>query len=309
MEKSKKNILITGGTGLIGTMLVEHFQKEGHTVSILARKPEEVKNVKAFYWDVAKQKIDKDCLTGVDTIIHLAGAGIADKAWTDERKKEIIDSRTKSIELIYKTIKENNAAVKTVVSTSAVGFYGDRADEVLTETSRPGTGFLPTSCIEWEDAVDEGKKLNLRVVKLRLGILLTRKGGALAQLEKPVKYYVGAPLGDGNQWVPWIHYKDLIQIFDEAVADETYNDVYNAVAPNAVTNKTFTKTLGEVLKRPTWPINVPKFIMKAIMGERAEIVLMSTNAIPKNLSDRNFNFKFPHLKEALQELYYEENRD
>lgn len=307
--ESKKNILITGGSGLIGTMLVAHFQNQGHAVAILARKPEEVKNVKAFFWDVAKQKIDATCLKDVDTIIHLAGAGIADKAWTDERKKKIIDSRTKSIELIYKTIRETNAQVKTVVSTSAVGFYGDRADELLTEASRAGSGFLPESCIAWEAAVDEGKSLNLRIVKLRLGILLTRKGGALAALEKPVKYYVGAALGDGKQWMPWIHYKDLIQIFDEAVIDETYNDVYNAVAPNAVTNKEFTKTLATVLKKPTWPINVPKFVMKAIMGERSEIVLMSTHATPKNLNDRNFPFKFTHLKEALEELYYEENRD
>ncbi len=307
--ENKKNILITGGTGLIGTMLVAHFQKQGHTIAILARKPEEVKNIKAFFWDVAKQKIDADCLKDVDTIIHLAGAGIADKAWTVERKKEIIDSRTKSIELIYKTIRETNAQVKTVVSTSAVGFYGDRADEVLTESSRAGSGFLPESCIAWEAALDEGKNLNLRVVKLRLGILLTRKGGALAELEKPVKYYVGAPLGDGKQWMPWIHYKDLIQIFEDSIEDESFTGVYNTVAPNAATNKEFTKTLATVLKKPTWPINVPKFVMKAIMGERSEIVLMSTHAIPKNLNDRNFPFKFTHLKEALEELYYEENRD
>lgn len=309
MENTKKNILITGGSGLIGTMLVDHFKKHGHAVAILARKPEEVKNVKAFFWDGTLQKIDADCLKGVDTIIHLAGAGIADKAWTDERKKEIIDSRTKSIELIYKTIRETNADVQTVVSTSAVGYYGDRADEVLTENSRAGSGFLPESCIAWEAAVDEGKKLNIRIVKLRLGILLTRKGGALAELEKPVKYYVGAALGDGKQWMPWIHYKDLINIFEHSILDESFTDVYNAVAPNAVTNKGFTKTLGEVLKKPIWPINVPKFIMKAIMGERSEIVLMSTCAIPKRLTDRNFTFKFTHLKEALEELYYEENRD
>lgn len=307
MKNLTKNILITGGSGLIGTMLVKHFQNKGYSVAILARNPKKIKNVKAFFWDVDKQKIDAECLKGVNTIIHLAGAGIADKAWTAERKKEIINSRTNSIALIYKTIKETNAEINTVISMAAVGIYGDRADELLTEESRAGSGFLPECCIAWEAAVDEGKKINCRIVKLRLGILLSRHGGALKELEKPIKYYVGAPLGDGKQWMPWIHYEDLITIFEESLHNESYAGTYNAVAPNAVTNKDFTKTLATVLKKPIWPINVPIFIMKAILGERSDIVLMSTHAIPQKLNEQKFAFKFPLLKDALEELYYEEN--
>ncbi|RYF10047.1 MAG: NAD-dependent epimerase/dehydratase family protein [Flavobacteriales bacterium] len=180
-----KNILITGATGLVGKKLIPALQALGHKIAILSRKKTNINGVQVYLWDVYKQQIDKDCLNDIDTIIHLAGEGIADKKWTKERKKQIIDSRVLAAQLLYKTIQETKAPVKSFISASAVGFYGDRADEVLTETSAPGDGFLADCCIAWEKAVDEGKQFDIRILKFRTGVVLTTEGGALPQLGQP----------------------------------------------------------------------------------------------------------------------------
>ena len=298
-----KKILLAGATGLVGEQLISQLLADGHQVSILARKPVQIANVKVFQWDVYQQTIDSDAFTGIDTVINLTGEGIADKPWTAARKQQIIESRVKSAELIFNTIKKTNAAVKSYISASAVGFYGDRGDEILDEESSLGTGFLADCCIAWENAADLGIALGIRVVKIRIGIVLSEKGGALPTMEKPVKYFAGAALGDGKQWMPWIHINDLVGIFVKATNDTNMFDAYNAAAPSPVTNKTFTEILGKVLHRPIWPINVPKFVLKSLLGEMSILPLLSNNTSAQKILDTGFQFKYLTLAQALQAIY------
>lgn len=302
-QASLKNILITGATGLVGKGLVKRLHEHGHQISILSRHPQKVEYAKAFRWDVNKQEIDNACLKDIDTIIHLAGENIAGKRWTAEQKKKIIDSRVKSIELLYRAVKETKSTIETIISMSAVGFYGDRCDEILTEESKAGSGFLAESCVAWEAAVDDGMQLGGRVVKLRLGVLLSEKGGALKSLEKPVQYFAGAPLASGNQWISWIHYDDLLSIIETAVDNTAFKGVYNVSTPFPVTNTEMTKVLAKTLHRPVWPIHVPQFMLKLILGEMAAIVLSSDRSSVQKLLDTGFEFQYPHLEDALTELY------
>lgn len=297
-----KHILITGGTGLLGKILTKELQNQGHHVSILSRNPEKVKGVKAFYWDVEKQEIDEQCLDGIDTVIHLAGEGIADKKWTFKRKQEIIDSRVNSIQLIYQLMSKNQNSVKAVVSASAVGFYGDRADEILTEESNKGTGFLSDACHFWEEAVDEGQQFEVRIVKLRIGLLLTSKGGVLAPFKLMVNTFTAMNFGNGRQWFPWIHADDLVGMFAWAVNDDKITGVFNATAPTPVTNSVFTKTLAKVLKKPFWPFQIPVFMLKMILGERKELLLMSDKTDSKKIQQAGYVFKFVDLKKALEDI-------
>lgn len=298
-----KQILITGATGMVGKQLIPVLQALGYQISILTRKPTEIKNVKVYLWNVTKQTIDQNSLKGIDTIIHLAGEGIGDKKWTEERKKQIIASRVLSAKLLYQTIKETKAPIKTFISASAVGIYGDRREEVLAEKSANGTGFLSECCIKWEAAADEGTALGIRVVKIRIGLILSKNGGALAAMEKPIKYFAGAPLGNGKQWMPWIHLDDIVGIFTKAVADEQMNGAYNACSPIPVTNKLFTKQLALQLHRPVWPINVPKFALHALLGEMSILPLMSNNTTAQKILDAGYLFKYVNIDEALADIY------
>ncbi|GAA4209067.1 TIGR01777 family oxidoreductase [Pedobacter jeongneungensis] len=297
-----KKILITGATGLVGTELKKHLLSKGYAVNTLSRKKNEDPN--SFVWDVYKGTIDDNCLNGVDAVIHLAGEPVADKKWTDERKKQIIDSRVKSTELLFKTIRSRpDHQIKSFVSSSAVGFYGDCGDEILTEESANGYGFLAECCKLWEDAVDQGKKLSLRIVKLRTGIVFSTKGGALPQLAQPVKLFAGAPLGTGKQWTPWIHINDMVEMYIEAIENLKMEDSYNACAPFPVTNSALTKAIAKQLHRPVWPVKVPKKALELLLGERVEAVLMSNNTSAQKILDAGFKFKFTHLEDALEDLY------
>ncbi len=298
-----KKILITGASGLIGKELKKHLLKKGYEVNTLSRKNNSQPN--NYIWDVYKGEIDADAFYGIQAIIHLAGEPVVDKKWTDERKKQIIDSRVNSTALLFKTLKSlPNHQVSTFISASAVGFYGDRGDEILTEESVKGSGFLAESCILWEQAVDEGKKLNLRIVKLRTGIVLSSDGGALPELDKAVKMFVGSALGTGKQWTPWIHIDDIVGMYLEAVENLTMEDSYNACAPFPVTNAGLTKAIAKQLHRPFWPIKVPKAALELLLGERVEAVLMSNNTSAQKILDAGFKFKFTHLDDALAMIYH-----
>ena len=302
-KTSNKNILITGSSGLIGTKLIRSLQDKGYFVSVLSRNPEKLKAVKAFKWNIEEQTIDHEALKDVDTIIHLAGAGIADERWTKSRKQLIIDSRVLSTKLLYKAIEETKAPIKTIISASAVGFYGDRADEILNENSANGTGFLAECCQQWERAVDEGLKFGVRLVKFRIGLVLSKQGGALAKLETPVSFFLGAPLGSGKQWMPWIHVTDLLAVFEKAIENSKLDGTYNACSPIPVTNLEFTKILAKTLFRPVWPIKVPEFILKAVLGEMSEVVLISNHTTSQKLINSGFKFRYAGLDEALKEIY------
>lgn len=297
-----KKILVTGGTGLVGSLLTKKFQDQGYNVSIMTRSPDKVKGIEAFYWDIKKQEIDEKCLDGVDVIIHLAGENIADGKWTDERKKALISSRTESISLLYDLMERREHQVKTVLSASAVGFYGDRGEEILDETSSVGTGFLAHCCDEWEKAVDKGTNLGLRVAKFRIGLLLTPKGGVLDIFKLMVKTFTATKLGSGQQWFPWVHSDDLIGMFLWATENHDANGVYNATAPNPVRNTEFTKTLCHILHRPFWPFAIPKVMFKLLMGEKSQLVLMSTHTKSDKIIKAGYSFTFLSLKDALVNL-------
>ena len=297
-----KKILITGATGLVGTELRKKLLRQGYEVNILSRKKTNQPN--NFVWDVYKGEIDLECLDGVDSIIHLAGEPVAEEKWTYERKKQIIDSRVKSTELIFKAISAKvDHQVKSFISASAVGYYGDCGDEILTEENPNGYGFLAECCKLWEEAVDQGKKLSLRIVKLRTGIVLSTLGGALPQLDKSVKLFVGSALGTGKQWTPWLHIDDMVEMYMEAVRNLKMENCYNACAPFPVTNTALTKAIAQHLHRPFWPVKVPKKAIELLMGERAEAVLMSSNTSAQKILDAGFKFKFTHLDDALANLY------
>ncbi|RNL54956.1 TIGR01777 family oxidoreductase [Pedobacter jejuensis] len=296
-----QKILITGATGLVGSALKTKLLGMGYQVNTLSRKPE---GENTYRWDVKKQEIDAACLNGVDAIIHLAGEPVADKKWTDERKKEIIDSRVKSTELLLRTVKESQSHnIKTFISASAVGYYGDCGDEILSEESPNGIGFLADCCKLWEQSVNEAKKLGLRVVKLRTGIALSKDGGALPQLDMPVRLFAGASIGTGKQWTPWIHNDDLVNMYVAALENINMDGNYNACAPFPVTNIALTKAIAKELHRPFWPIKVPKAALDLLLGERVVAVLMSSNTSAQKLLDSGFKFKFTRVEEALADIY------
>ncbi len=300
---SSRSILITGASGLIGTRLIKNLLEKGHRVSVLSRQTSNFKGVSTYNWDIDKQLVDLKAFEGINTIIHLAGAGIADKRWTKQRKQEIVDSRIRSTQLLYNTIEAIKAPIKTFISASAVGYYGDRNDEILYENTESGTGFLADCCKQWEAAVDEGLKSGMRVVKLRIGIVLSKQGGALSELARPVSFFVGAPLGSGKQWMPWIHLTDLVSIFEKAIENSDYTGTFNACTPYPVTNYEFTKILAKKLFRPVWPVNVPEFVLKTMLGEMSTVILNSTRTSPQKLLDMGFRFRYQGLDAALSEIY------
>jgi len=299
-----KNILITGGSGLLGRQLSQALLALGHTVSHLSRSPGKDIHVKTFLWDVRKGQIDTHCIDGVDTIIHLAGAGIADKRWTEKRKREIVESRTKSISLIYGLMKEKAHKVHTVISASGINYYGsNRGNELLTETTTPHHDFIGNCCIEWEKAVDEGKQFDIRILKFRTGVVLTKDGGALPKLAMPVKLAVGSPLGTGQQWVPWIHHQDTIDMYLYGLNNKQLSGVYNMCAPLPVTNMQLTQAVAKQLRRPLWAPHVPAFLIKLLFGEMAGLVLGSTKASAQKIEATGFKFKYPDIASALKEIY------
>ena len=301
-----KTILITGGSGLLGKPLTRMLLQKGYNIHHLSRNPELHGNprISVFRWDIDKNEIDENCLSGVEAIIHLAGEGIAEKRWTNKRKRQIIRSRTDSIALIYRLLRElPDHSVKTIISASAIGFYGDRGNEELTEASKAGNGFLPAACIEWEKAVDEGEKLELRVVKLRTGIVLTDEGGALPEMAGPIKKGFGSPLGSGQQWMSWIHIHDAIRMYVFALENRDIQGAYNMTAPDPVTNAEMTKSLGEIFDKKLWLPNVPAFGLKLLLGELSALVLDSAHVSSAKIRSAGFTFNYPDLNSALQAIY------
>lgn len=298
-----QHILLTGATGMLGKDLIGALLARGDRVSVLSRKPQQIEGVKVFLWDVYQQEIDTGCLEGVDSIIHLAGEAIADGKWTEKRKQEIIDSRVWSARLLFKAISEQENQVKHFISAAAVGYYGDRGEELLSEENAAGQDFMSACCQQWEQAADQGKALGIRVVKIRTGVVLAKDSGALPRMAAPVRFFAGAPLGNGKQWVPWIHYKDMTRIYLHALDDKSMNEAYNACAPHPVTNKALVRALARQLHRPVWPFGVPRKILQLMLGEMSAVVLNSNHTTAKKLLDTGFSFDFPEIEAALSDIY------
>lgn len=295
-------ILITGGSGLVGTQLTELLLSKGHSVAHIGRSSRTGK-LPSFVWDVENRKFDLQALQGVDTIIHLAGAGVADKRWTEKRKKEILNSRIESTALLFKVLKESNHSVKTVVAASAIGYYGfGMGEEIVEEESKPGTDFLSQVTKQWEQESDKISALGIRVVKIRIGIVLSEKGGALPEMAKPIRLGVGAVLGTGKQYMSWIHLDDLCEMFARAVDDSKMVGAYNGVAPNWVTNAELTKAIAKKLKMPLLLPPIPAFMMKLIVGEMAVIILNGSKVSSNKIQQLGFKFKYLSLDDALTDL-------
>lgn len=293
-------VLISGGSGLLGKEIERELLSKGHEVLILSRKKSSV--AKNVFWDIDKQTIEYSKIGDVEAIIHLAGEGIADKRWTNERKQAIIDSRVNSTMLLEKFISNHPNNVKHFISASAVGYYSNRGEELLTEESSAAKDFLGETCVLWERAVDKIASDKVRVVKLRIGIVLTLKGGALKQMILPFYAGLGSALGDGKQWMSWIDSEDLARMFVFALDNDKMKGSYNAVAPEPVRNNDFGKVLSKVMRRPYWAPSVPSFVINTIFGEMAQIILGSIRVSAEKILSTGFQFKYSNLESSLIDI-------
>lgn len=303
-------ILITGGTGLIGKAVSKLLISKGHEVIVLSRG-QSAAGDEAYavaHWDPAKQEIDIAAVQKADYIINLAGAGVADKRWTKKRKQEIIDSRVKSGELLVKALKENTNKVKAVISPSGIGWYGDDAKrkpgrKAFIEDDPADDGYLGETCKLWEASIDPVQELGKRLVKLRIGIVLSKEGGALQEFKMPVRFGVAPILGGGKQVISWIHMDDLTRLILYAIEHEQLHGVYNAVASQPVTNRNFIIMLAEKIKGRFYiPLYVPSFVLKIVLGGLSIEVLKSATVSNSKISRSGFQFLYPTIEPALNDL-------
>ncbi len=295
------NVLITGGSGFIGDRLVNRLLEAGHFVSIFTRRVRERpdRNVGQFYWNhqgVPPHEPFRD----VDVVVHLAGEPVAQR-WTPAVKAEIRRSRVEGTRFLVEGIRRLSRRPRALVAASAIGYYGERGEETLTESSMPGRGFLPGVCVEWEHEADQAADLGLRVAKLRIGVVLGKGGGALEKMLPPFKLGAGGVVGDGKQWMSWIHVDDLVSLLMLAIESSAMEGPLNAVAPHPVRNEEFTKVLAAALHRPA-VFAVPAFALKVMYGEMAEVVLGSQKVLPKAPEQYGFQWKYPQLSGALAEI-------
>ncbi len=299
----KKNVLISGGSGFIGSHLTGLLIAKGYSVSILSRSEKQNKGDIFYYkWDVANQTIDESAVLNADYIIHLAGENIAEKRWTAKRKAAIIDSREKSTQLLYSVIKKNNKKLDAFISASAVGIYGAvNGEEICSENTPPANDFLGYTCQKWEGALDFIENLNIRTVKIRTGLVLGKNDGFLKKLIPLFKFRLGSALGSGKQYMPWIHVDDLCNIYLQAVLNPNMEGAYNAAVNDNTTNTIFSKTLARIFGYSIWLPNVPAFVLKLVMGEMAVIVLTGRRVSSDKIEETGFQFKFKNLEEALRD--------
>lgn len=304
-------VLISGGTGLIGSKLSEHLIERGYEIIVLTREKNRTSgnhNISYSYWNVEQKIIDADAVKKADHIVHLAGAGVMDKKWTDDYKTKILESRTKSAELIINCLKENDHHVKSFVSASAIGWYGgDRQSyerkEGFIETDLPSNDFLGETCLLWEGSVEPVSALAIRLVKLRTGIVLSNKGGAFKEYKAPLHFGVAPLFGSGKQIVSWIHIDDLCRMYCEAIQNIYLHGSYNAVAPEPVSEKKLILTLGQKMRNRFFiPIYVPAFILKLIFGKRSIELLKTATVSNKKIKATGFTFLYPSIESAIDEL-------
>ncbi|MBL8003257.1 MAG: TIGR01777 family oxidoreductase [Flavobacteriales bacterium] len=294
-------ILITGGSGLIGSALTAALQHDGHTVRWLSRSAGMRNGVQAFAWDVERGTVDPEALRGVDHIIHLAGAGIADKHWTAARKLELERSRAESARVLLRAVKANGAAPKSFTSAAGINYYGaDTTAQVFTENEPPGKDHIAHLSRVWEEAADEWAS-TCRVVKLRTPLVLAREGGGLAKLALPARFGLGAPLGTGRQWMPWVHLDDLVRAYQHAIANEAMRGAYNVCASDQRTNRDFSRAVAQALHRPFFLPAVPGFLLKLALGELSSILLGGSRAANAKLLATGFAFRYDALDAALKD--------
>lgn len=297
----KEIVLITGASGLISRELSE-ILKKNYIVRFLTRKK---KHENEFEWNINEKTIDEKAFEGISHIIHLAGANISEKRWTDERKKELISSRVDSADLLLQTLRKKNIRLKSFISASGINYYGTKTtDNIFNENDAPGNDFLSEVVVLWERAAGQFKEQHLaeRVVKIRTAVVLSDKEGALKKMLPTIKMGISSALGNGKQYMPWIHIKDICSIYEFALQNPSVDGAFNAVAPQHTTNKNLTEKIAEVLNKPLFMPNVPAFVLKFIFGELADALLEGSRASADKIQKAGFHFEFPDLKIALENL-------
>ena len=294
-----KKVLITGGNGLIGKRLSFLLASRGYEVRILSRSNSLKNNYKTFLWNVSKKYINDSAFEGLNHIIHLAGAGIADKRWSEKRKKEIIASRVASTNLLYNTVKRLKTPLNSFISASATGYYGAVTSEtIFEEKDKPAKDFLGKVCSLWEDSIFQFNEIKIRTVALRTGIVLSKDGGALKKMKTPVI----TALGNGKQYMPWIHIDDLCELYLKAIEDEQFKGAFNAVSSEHISNLSFSKKISKIFNHPFLAIGAPSFILQIVFGEMSTIILNGSRISANKIQQAGFNFKFENLEKALKNL-------
>ncbi len=298
-----ETVLVSGGNGLIGRHLCRRLKDKGYNVAILSRKSFPGQEYIPVHWDPANKKIVPEAVAMADYIIHLAGAGIGDRRWSEKRKQEIINSRVDSAQLLYEAVTANPGKLKAFVSSSATGYYGAYTSEAIYQESSPPAGdFLGETCRLWEEAALCFERMGIRTVRIRTGVVLTRQGGALAKMAALTRFGLGSPLGSGRQYLPWIHVDDLCGIYLKALEDPGMRGAFNAVAPYHVTNREFFSALAAAYKKTLWLPRVPAFALKLLFGEMAAVLLEGSRVSSEKIRAEGYSFLFPDLKKALEDL-------
>lgn len=298
-----KRVLITGGTGLIGSRLSQLLKAKGYRVTHLSRRRNLDATFPAYQWDVGKGEIDAEALTQADYIITLAGAGIADSRWTPARKKLIIDSRVDGIRLIKEKLEALNYRPKAIIGATAIGYYGDAGQDLIDENSASGNDFLSESVRAWEAAYDELATLNVRLPRIRVGIVLSTQGGALQKMLPTYKVGFGTYFGDGRQIYSWIHLNDICNLFIHAIENEQMTETYNGVAPNPVSNKKLMESIALAKNMNEVVFPAPTFAIKLALGEMAAVVLSGSNVSSKKIEATGFSFEHKDVVPALRDLF------
>jgi uncharacterized protein (TIGR01777 family) len=304
MDTGMETVCITGGTGLVGSSLMRILKLSAYRVLVLSREKSDDPDSILRYWNIEKGIIDPVAVDNADHYVHLAGASVGEGRWTDQKKKEIRDSRIKSTRLLYDTIKGSKRKPKTFISASAIGVYGHDTGGVLLDEDRvkPGDDFLATVTREWEEEVNKIRELGVRVVILRIGVVLSYFGGAVPKFMKLTKLGLSSPVGSGEQYISWVHLDDLIDLIKYCIEYPRIEGTFNAVAPNPVTNKEFTRTMAHIMDKPSFLPNVPGFVLKMMLGEKASIILGGNKVSSKKIIDAGFNFKFDKVDDALYNI-------
>ena len=292
-------ILITGGSGFIGTPLKKELQKAGHEVIITTRR-KSIETDKLSWRPPAL--ILPEIISTIDAVINLAGTPIAPQRWTEERKESILSSRLDTTRTLVQSIEKSDKRPKVLISASAVGYYGPRDDEPVNESTPPASDYLASVCLQWEAEAQKAEELGLRVVRVRIGGVLGKGGGLLAQMEGPFRNFAGGPLGSGKQWFSWIHLDDLVGIFKYALESEAVSGPVNGTSPNPVTNKEFSNALGRALNRPAI-LTVPAFAVKLALGELASVILTGQRVVPEKALEAGYKFKYTDIDAALKAIF------
>lgn len=299
-----RNVCITGGTGMVGSALRKLLFQQGYTLTVLSRSKQTLGHASVFTWDVGEQQLEEGALDSADYIVHLAGANLGSKRWTDQRKKEIRDSRVNSTRLLHDQLARADKKPESLIAASAIGIYGYNTGGILVDEERvkPGDDFVATIAREWEEEVLKIGDLGIRIVILRAGMVLSMEDGALPRLVAPVKLGVGAPVGSGDQYISWIHIDDLCRLYLFAMENRGISGIYNAVSPQPETNTDFTREIAKTLNKPFFMPDIPSFVLRILFGEMASMVLGGNRVSSKKIEGMGFEFKYPDLGHALEDL-------